>query len=125
MVSARRGRCASIGHTASNSRRGFSWRVEIELSAGKSNMVGPSPRQSITSSKNSPSHSPMRRSLFIEYVRPLLSLARSMSLALFASSNALLPVEVSLRIELLKVCTEVFGLFFVLDAGEYLFGPRN
>jgi hypothetical protein len=30
-----------------------------------------------------------------------------------------------LRIELLKVCPEVFGLFFVLDAGEYLFGPGN
>jgi hypothetical protein len=30
-----------------------------------------------------------------------------------------------LRVELLKVCPQAFGLFFVLDAGEYLFGPRN
>jgi hypothetical protein len=36
-----------------------------------------------------------------------------------------LPVDIPLGIELLKVCPEVFGLFFVLDAGKYLFGLGN
>ena len=45
--------------------------------------------------------------------------------ALFACGAAELPVEISLGIELLKVCPQVFGLFFVLDAGEHLFGPGN
>jgi hypothetical protein len=36
-----------------------------------------------------------------------------------------LPVESSLGIELPKVCPQVSDLFFILDAGEYLFGPGD
>ena len=45
--------------------------------------------------------------------------------ARIACCAAELPVELALGIELLKVCPQVFGLFFVLDTGEHLFGPRN